>query len=55
MYCHALITSHVAQIFTATMMEQGPVLTVTCMVQQINYVKNAKGEVVQGDPVCPEL
>jgi hypothetical protein len=39
------------QIFTATMMDQGPVLTVTCMVQQINYVTNAKGEVVQGDPV----
>lgn len=44
--------SSLVQIFNAVMMEQGPVLTVTCMVQQVHYFKNAKGEIVQGDPVC---
>ncbi|KNC78775.1 hypothetical protein SARC_08803 [Sphaeroforma arctica JP610] len=37
-------------IFNAMMMEQGPVLTVTCMVQQITVEKDKAGKVVDGDP-----
>lgn len=33
------------------MMEQGPVLIITFQTQQIMTVKDAKGKVVEGDPV----
>ena len=31
-------------------MEQGPVLVITFNAQQINVVRNSKGDVVEGDP-----
>lgn len=34
------------------MMEQGPVLIITFQTQQIMCVKDSKGKVVEGDPVC---
>lgn len=37
------------------MMEQGPVLVITFVAQQIMTVRNAKGEVVEGDPVSNVL
>eukprot|EP01134_Creolimax_fragrantissima_P000281 CFRG0281T1 len=37
-------------IFNAMMMEQGPVLTVTCMVQQITVEKDKKGKIIDGHP-----
>eukprot|EP00123_Amoebidium_parasiticum_P011517 comp20757_c0_seq1/m.27211 comp20757_c0_seq1/g.27211 ORF comp20757_c0_seq1/g.27211 comp20757_c0_seq1/m.27211 type:complete len:473 (-) comp20757_c0_seq1:518-1936(-) len=37
-------------VFNALMTEHGPVLTVTCMVQQIMVSRNMKGEIVEGDP-----
>ena len=33
-------------------MEQGPVLIITFQTQQIMTVKDQKGKVVEGDPVC---
>lgn len=33
-------------------MEQGPVLVITFQTQQIMCVKDSKGNVVEGDPVC---
>lgn len=33
------------------MMEQGPVLIITFQTQQIMCVRDAKGNVVEGDPV----
>lgn len=33
-------------------MEQGPVLIITFQTQQIMSVRDAKGKVVEGDPVC---
>ena len=35
----------------AKMMEQGPVLLITFLAQQIMVVRNSKGEIVEGDPV----
>lgn len=34
------------------MMEQGPVLIITFQTQQIMCVKDSKGKVIEGDPVC---
>ena len=39
------------QIATGKIMEQGPVLVINFTAQQIMVVRNAKGEVVEGDPV----
>lgn len=36
------------------MMEQGPVLIITFQTQQIMCVRDAKGNVVEGDPVSVE-
>lgn len=33
------------------MMEQGPVLIITFQAQLVMVIRNAKGEVVEGDPV----
>lgn len=33
-------------------MDQGPVLIITFQTQQIMSVRDAKGKVVEGDPVC---
>jgi hypothetical protein len=33
-------------------MEMGPVLVVTFQAQQIAYIADATGKVIEGDPVC---
>lgn len=37
------------------MMEQGPVLIITFQTQQIMCVKDSKGKVIEGDPVCNQI
>ena len=32
------------------MMEQGPVLVVTFQAQQVIYIKDSKGNIIEGDP-----
>lgn len=39
------------QLAMGKMMEQGPVLIVTFHAQLVMVIKNAKGEVVEGNPV----
>ena len=34
------------------MMEQGPVLIITFQAQMVLVVRNVRGDVVEGDPVC---
>lgn len=37
------------------MMEQGPVLIITFQAQMVMVIRDAKGEVVEGDPVSEKL
>ena len=39
------------QLVAAKIMEMGPVLVVTFQAQQIAYISDANGKVVEGDPV----
>lgn len=39
------------QLAMGKMMEQGPVLIITFQAQLVMVIRNAKGEVVEGDPV----
>ena len=39
------------QIIAGKIMEQGPVLVINFNAQQIMVVRDAKGKVVEGDPV----
>ena len=43
------------QIHMAKMMEQGPVLLITFLAQQIMVVRNTKGDIVEGDPVSTRI
>ena len=40
------------QIVAGKMMEQGPVLVVTFIAQQIMVVRDSLGKIKEGDPVC---
>lgn len=41
----------VSQLAMGKMMDQGPVLIITFQAQLVMVIRNAKGEVVEGDPV----
>lgn len=43
----------VSQLAMGKMMDQGPVLIITFQAQLVMVIRNAKGEVVEGDPVGP--
>ena len=46
-----LMTIFFKQLEMGKMMEQGPVLIITFQTQQIMTIRDAKGKVVEGDPV----